>query len=79
MVSGSAIPVNEADRIYVAVHSGLVGSAICRRLAVGGYRNVITRTHSQLDLTSQAAVERFFREECPHIVFLAGPQPRYRT
>jgi GDP-L-fucose synthase len=72
MVSELAIPVNEADSIYVAGHTGLVGSAICRRLAVGGYRNLITRTRSQLDLTSQAAVERFFCELRPQVVFLAA-------
>jgi GDP-L-fucose synthase len=64
--------VNESDRIYVAGHSGLAGSAICRRLAAAGYRNLITRTHADLDLTAQPAVERFFREERPQVVFLAA-------
>ncbi len=48
------------SRIYVAGHRGLVGSAVVRRLRAEGYRRLLTRTHSQLDLTSQAAVERFF-------------------
>jgi GDP-L-fucose synthase len=64
--------VNESDRIYVAGHSGLAGSALCRRLAAAGYRNLITRTHADLDLTAQPAVERFFREERPQVVFLAA-------
>jgi GDP-L-fucose synthase len=64
--------VNESDRIYVAGHSGLAGSAICRRLAAAGYRNLITRSHADLDLTAQPAVERFFREERPQVVFLAA-------
>ena len=64
--------MNESDRIYVAGHSGLAGSAICRRLAAAGYRNLITRSHADLDLTVQPAVERFFREERPQVVFLAA-------
>jgi GDP-L-fucose synthase len=64
--------VNEADRIYVAGHTGLAGSAICRRLAAAGYRNLITRARSELDLTSQSAVEQFFREQRPQVVFLAA-------
>jgi len=64
--------VNESDRIYVAGHSGLAGSAICRRLAAGGYRNLIVREHADLDLTSQEAVERFFVAERPQVVFLAA-------
>jgi GDP-L-fucose synthase len=64
--------VNESDRIFVAGHTGLVGSAICRRLAMGGYRKVITRRHDELDLTLQPAVEHFFRDERPQVVFLAA-------
>jgi GDP-L-fucose synthase len=64
--------VNESDRIYVAGHTGLAGSAICRRLAAAGYRNVLTRTHAELDLTAQTAVEQFFREHRPQVVFLAA-------
>lgn len=48
--------VNESDRIYVAGHTGLAGSAICRRLATAGYCNVLTRTHPELDLTVQLSV-----------------------
>jgi GDP-L-fucose synthase len=64
--------MNESDRIYVAGHTGLAGSAICRRLAAAGYRNVITRTHVELDLTVQSAVDGFFREQRPEVVFLAA-------
>lgn len=60
------------SRIYVAGHRGLVGSAIMRRLAAGGYRNVVTRTHAELDLANQAAVQDFFRSEKPEYVFLAA-------
>lgn len=59
-------------RIYVAGHRGLVGSAIVRRLRVGGYDNLVLRTHAQLDLTRQADVEAFFAEEKPEHVFLAA-------
>lgn len=59
-------------KIYVAGHRGLVGSAIMRRLATGGYANAVTRTHSELDLTDQSAVEAFFKSERPEYVFLAA-------
>jgi GDP-L-fucose synthase len=60
------------SRIYIAGHTGLVGSAIRRRLQAGGYRNVILRRHGELDLTDQEAVRRFFRSERPEYVFLAA-------
>lgn len=56
-------------KIYVAGHRGLVGSAIVRKLQSLGFTNLITRTRSELDLTNQAAVEAFFREEQPEYVF----------
>lgn len=59
-------------KIYVAGHRGLVGSAILRRLEAGGYTNLITRTHAQLDLSRQEAVEEFFLSEKPDYVFLAA-------
>jgi GDP-L-fucose synthase len=59
-------------KIYVAGHRGLVGSAIMRRLATGGYTNAVTRTHSELDLTDQSVVEGFFKSERPAYVFLAA-------
>jgi GDP-L-fucose synthase len=59
-------------RIYVAGHRGLVGSALMRNLRDRGYQNFVTRTHAELDLTSQAAVEAFFAEEKPDYIFLAA-------
>ena len=59
-------------KIYVAGHRGMVGSAICRELQRQGYTNIITRTHSELDLTRQEAVEAFFAAEKPEYVFVAA-------
>ena len=59
-------------KIYVAGHRGMVGSAIVRELKRQGYENIITRTHKELDLTRQDAVERFFAKEKPEYVFLAA-------
>ena len=64
--------MNKNDKIYVAGHRGLVGSAIVRSLERAGYTNVIGRTHSELDLTNQAAVDAFFNEERPDVVVLAA-------
>lgn len=60
------------SRIYVAGHRGLVGSALMRSLAARGHTNIVTRTHAELDLTSQADVQAFFRKEKPEYVFLAA-------
>lgn len=60
------------SRIYVAGHTGMVGSAIVRCLERNGYKNIIKRTHGELDLTNQAQCEKFFREEKPEYVFLAA-------
>lgn len=59
-------------KIYVAGHRGMVGSAICRELARQGYQNIITRTHAELDLCRQDAVDAFFATEKPEYVFLAA-------
>lgn len=64
--------MNKSDKIYVAGHRGLVGSAIVRSLKEKGYENIIGRTHSELDLTNQAAVREFFDKERPDIVVLAA-------
>lgn len=64
--------MNLKDKIYVAGHRGMVGSAIVRELRRQGYENIVTRTHSELDLTVQADVNRFFTEEKPDYVFLAA-------
>lgn len=58
--------------VYVAGHRGLVGSAILRRLRQAGYVKLLTRTHAELDLREQAAVEAFFAAERPEYVFLAA-------
>lgn len=60
------------SKIYVAGHRGMVGSAIVRELKRQGYNNIITRTHSQLDLINQQAVNKFFAAEKPDYVFLAA-------
>ncbi len=59
-------------RIYIAGHRGLAGSAILRRLSSGGYRNIVTRTHAELELTDTRAVKAFFESEKPEYVFLAA-------
>lgn len=60
------------SKIYLAGHTGLVGSAIYRRLQQAGCSNIITRTHRELDLMRQSDVERFFAEEKPEYVILAA-------
>lgn len=60
------------SRIYVAGHRGLVGSAIVRGLHNDGATNLLLRTHEELDLTSEVAVERFFESERPEYIFLAA-------
>ena len=67
------IPFKHPDsRIYIAGHRGLVGSAIHRELLRRGYRNILTRTHQQLDLLDKPAVDAFFTAEMPDYVFLAA-------
>lgn len=60
------------SKIYVAGHKGLVGSAIVRCLEKNGYDNIVVKTHAELDLTNQAAVDEFFAKEKPEYVFLAA-------
>ena len=60
------------SKIYVAGHRGLVGSALVRALQAKGYRNLLTRTHAELDLTDAAAVRDFFAQEKPDYVLLAA-------
>ncbi|MGU8814890.1 GDP-L-fucose synthase [Clostridium perfringens] len=64
--------MNKNSKIYVAGHRGLVGSAIVRNLEEKGFKNIICRTHKELDLTNQNEVRRFFEEERPEYVFLAA-------
>ncbi len=64
--------MQKQDKIYVAGHRGMVGSAIVRELQRQGYENIITRSHSELDLCDQRAVDAFFATERPQYVFLAA-------
>ncbi len=64
--------MDKTDKIYVAGHRGLVGSAIVRSLQKRGYENIIGKTHSELDLTCQQAVRDFFEAERPEVVVLAA-------
>jgi GDP-L-fucose synthase len=64
--------MNKDPKIYVAGHRGMVGSAIVRQLQAKGYKNIVTRTHVELDLCNQQAVAQFFQEEKPDQVYLAA-------
>lgn len=64
--------MQSSDKVFVAGHRGLVGSALVRRLQAGGYESIVTRTRSELDLTDRAAVSRFFETERPDCVVLAA-------
>jgi len=64
--------MNKNSSIYIAGHTGLVGSALLRRLKADGYSNLIVRNHSDLDLTRQSDVDAFFQSENPEYVFLAA-------
>ena len=64
--------MNTTDKIYVAGHRGMVGSAVCRALAKNGYANVVTRTHKELDLLDPAAVAAFYAAEKPDVAVIAA-------
>ena len=64
--------MNLSDKIYIAGHRGLVGSAIVRQLEERGFTNLLMRTHKELDLTSQTQVQDFFKQERPDYVILAA-------
>jgi len=64
--------MNKTDKIYVAGHRGMVGSAIVRKLQAEGFENLVLRTSAELDLRNQAEVNQFFVEEKPAYVFLAA-------
>ena len=66
------MPQDLNQKIYVAGHRGMVGSAIVRNLQAKGFTNIVTRTHAQMDLTDQAAVKLFFEQEKPDQVYLAA-------
>lgn len=64
--------MNKSAKIFVTGHRGMVGSALVRRLQVGGYDNIVTRTHSELDLLDQHAVHAFLAELKPDYIFVAA-------
>jgi len=64
--------MNKTEKIYIAGHRGLVGSALVRNLKKQGYSNLVLRTSKELDLTDQKAVEQFFNDERPVYIFLAA-------
>jgi GDP-L-fucose synthase len=64
--------MNKDSKIYLAGHTGLVGSAIYRKLKNEGYTNIVTRSHKELDLTNQQQTQEFFQKEKPEYVFLAA-------
>jgi len=64
--------MNKNSSIYIAGHTGLVGSALRRRLEAEGYSNLVVRKHSDLDLTRQTDVEAFFKTETPEYIFLSA-------
>jgi GDP-L-fucose synthase len=66
------MPSDLNQKIYVAGHRGMVGSAIVRNLEAKGFINIVTRTHAELDLTNQAKVATFFEQEKPDQVYLAA-------
>ena len=70
--SSSSSCLSKSSKIYVAGHHGLVGSAIWNNLKARGYHNLVGRSHSELDLTDQYAVQKFFDEERPDAVVLAA-------
>src|SRR2546426_6691660 len=64
--------MDKTDKIFVAGHRGMVGSALVRRLEAEAFSNVVTRERSQLDLTDESAVAKFFAEERPNVVIVAA-------
>jgi GDP-L-fucose synthase len=66
------VHLTDATRVYVAGHRGLVGSAVVRALRLRGHDNLLLRAHTELDLTSQAAVDEFFEFERPEVVIMAA-------
>ena len=64
--------INPSDRIFIAGHQGMAGSAICRALNSSGYNNQLKVTRQELDLTESVAVERWFKDKRPDIVVLAA-------
>jgi GDP-L-fucose synthase len=64
--------MNKDARIFVAGHRGMVGSALVRRLTEAGYKNLLVRTHAELDLLDQRETQRFLADQKPHYIFIAA-------
>ena len=64
--------LHNEQKVYVAGHRGLVGSALMRRLAQGGYERIITRTHAELDLCDQTSTLKFLKDEKPDVIIVAA-------
>ena len=64
--------LHNEQKVYVAGHRGLVGSALMRRLAQGGYERIITRTHAELDLCDQTSTLEFLKDEKPDVIIVAA-------
>ena len=64
--------IKKKDKIYIAGHKGLIGSAILRRLIVEGYKNIITIDKKKLDLTNQSKVNKFIKKQKPKFIFIAA-------
>jgi GDP-L-fucose synthase len=71
-LQGGSDTIAKSAKIYISGHRGMVGSAIVRRLQAGGYGNLLTRTHAELDLTDQRAVFDFLAHEKPDYIFCAA-------
>lgn len=68
----NTLPISKDSKIFVAGHRGMVGAAIVRRLTASGYKNLLTRTHAELDLTNQTTAIEFLNSEKPEYIFLAA-------
>ena len=66
------MPVNKSDKIYIAGHRGMVGSAIVRKLKAEGFAHLVFRSSDELDLRNQQGVQDFFQKEKPDYVYLAA-------
>ena len=64
--------IKKKDKIYIAGHKGLIGSAILRKLIVEGYKNIITIDKKKLDLTNQSKVNKFIKKQKPKFIFIAA-------
>jgi GDP-L-fucose synthase len=71
-IAATTMPLQKSDKIFIAGHRGLVGSALVRKLQYDGFTNLLTRDRTELDLRDAASVDRFFAQEQPALVVLAA-------